>query len=803
MLLTKQNKQVMGKKFKTNQILVAALILSCALLGSCEKNAFDPEKVKATYEDKFPVKNIDPDMDWKMTRQVTIDISVYEDYGVDYTVEIFDRNPYSTDTIPHLLARGTANQEFSFHTAIDCPTVLSTLYVSRTDEADRRIFKPVAITNNRLTTSFGSQTLTRSFSPSTRSEGNFSISAMSRPYTDKEIETMLSKAVEYTGQDMDTDITNKNIFKITSTYEGSINHGGTPTPAASTLKLIIAPEAKWEIPSSQTINQGLEIIVASKGEIKLKSGSENTPALKFTNTASLTVLGTAYQEHENDEAEDTRGKISGNGWIEFSNGGTNYNAGDIDIDGINNNGGTFFNYGEIDVKKLYGPSTGSLFVNHGDLEADQIGDEKNDRGPLLENSCKIEVDGDLTSYGITLGQGAFIKCEHLHASDYINLNDNSMIKVENNSWFNNCSITGPTAPNSYALLKLNNIQQANWTGSWQSEVTQGYVINNVYCEYKGGGRDATWNFEYCCLNGTAGGNGKKGNGNAVACKPGEAPKYIPEGRCTGEGNTPGEGDPGEEPELMPYTYVFEDNFPLVGDYDFNDVVLDVSINHDRGRDNKITTTHIDVTLVAAGATKTIGAGLRLINVDRAAVASISYEGDVNRFQNTLSGSMLDNISFEDGMVIPLFGNVHGVFGVAPGTMVNTGIATAPTYTYKIKIEQSNAYQHESPVISKDNLDFFIAYKFRSMQQRMEVHLYEFWDYGATKGGTVQKENLDLAGNNTWAICVPNFRYPRESINISTLKGDDCAYPKFLDWAQNRTPDTEKWHLDPNEKNVYR
>lgn len=532
----------MGRKFKTNHILPTALVLLCALLGGCEKSAFDPEKVKATYEDKFPVKDIDPDMDWKMTRQVAIDISVYEDYGVDYTVEIFDHNPYSTDTIPHLLARGTANQEYSFRTTIDCPTVLSTLYVSRTDGAGRRIFKPVAIANNRLTTSFGSQTLTRSFSPSTRSESNISISAISRPYTDKEIETMLSKAVEYTGQDMDNDIANKNIFKITSTYEGSINHGGTPTPAVSTLKLIIAPEAKWEIPSSQTINQGLEIIVASKGEIKLKSGSENTPALKFTNTASLTVLGTAYQENENDEAEDTRGKISGNGWIEFSNGGTNYNAGDIDIDGINNNGGTFFNYGEIDVKKLYGPSTGSLFVNHGDLEADQIGDEKNDRGPLLENSCKIEVDGDLTSYGITLGQGAFIKCKHLHASGYINLSDNSMIRVQNNSWFNNCSITGPTAPNSYALLKLYNIQQANWTGNWQSEVTQGYVINNVYCEYEGGGRDATWNFEYCCLNGTAGGYGKKGNGNAVACYPGQAPRYIPEGRCTGEGNTPGEGD---------------------------------------------------------------------------------------------------------------------------------------------------------------------------------------------------------------------------------------------------------------------
>lgn len=52
-----------------------------------------------------------------------------------------------------------------------------------------------------------------------------------------------------------------------------------------------------------------------------------------------------------------------------------------------------------------------------------------------------------------------------------------------------------------------------------------------------------------------------------------------------------------------------------------------------------------------------------------------------------------------------------------------------------------------------------------MQQRMEVHLYEFWDYGATKGGTVQKENLELAGNNTWAICVPNFCYPKK---VSTL-----------------------------------
>ena len=78
-----------------------------------------------------------------------------------------------------------------------------------------------------------------------------------------------------------------------------------------------------------------------------------------------------------------------------------------------------------------------------------------------------------------------------------------------------------------------------------------------------------------------------------------------------------------------------------------------------------------------------------------------------------------------------------------------------------------------------------------------------WKYGATNAGTVQETNLELAGNNTWAICVPNFRYPNESINISNQKdNNDCAYPKFLDWARNRNV-SQDWYKYPNEGKVYR
>ena len=76
-------------------------------------------------------------------------------------------------------------------------------------------------------------------------------------------------------------------------------------------------------------------------------------------------------------------------------------------------------------------------------------------------------------------------------------------------------------------------------------------------------------------------------------------------------------------------------------------------------------------------------------------------------------------------------------------------------------------------------------------------------YGPTPGGTMQTANLDLAGNNTWAICVPNFSYPKEYINISDRENkDDCAYPLFIGWACDRNTNQD-WYMRPNKKNIYR
>ena len=83
---------------------------------------------------------------------------------------------------------------------------------------------------------------------------------------------------------------------------------------------------------------------------------------------------------------------------------------------------------------------------------------------------------------------------------------------------------------------------------------------------------------------------------------------------------------------------------------------------------------------------------------------------------------------------------------------------------------------------------------------MEVHLYEFWGYGATAAGTIQQENLDLAGNNTWqSACRMASAIPRKPSMFHVLTSPEAsAYPEFIYWAQDRTQYTE-WYEHPVEE----
>ena len=58
----------MGENIQYKRFLPLVILTVGMLLQGCKDDVFNPEKVKAAYQDRFPVKNIDPAMDWKRYR---------------------------------------------------------------------------------------------------------------------------------------------------------------------------------------------------------------------------------------------------------------------------------------------------------------------------------------------------------------------------------------------------------------------------------------------------------------------------------------------------------------------------------------------------------------------------------------------------------------------------------------------------------------------------------------------------------------------------------------------------------------
>ena len=112
----------------------------------------------------------------------------------------------------------------------------------------------------------------------------------------------------------------------------------------------------------------------------------------------------------------------------------------------------------------------------------------------------------------------------------------------------------------------------------------------------------------------------------------------------------------------------------------------------------------------------------------------------------------------------------------------------------------------------DNMDLFIArpiingyYEGQQDKTRVEVHLREFWGYRTANGANFEN-NEAIAGNRTWAIAAPNFKYPYERVPIFKIAGTDTnansGYPYFQQWASDRNQ-AKDWYLRPNPGSTYR
>ena len=113
------------------KVFTFSLLASSISFTSCvdnEKTLFNADQLKQTYEETFPVKNIDPNGDWTMSHKVTAHVSVNGDLGTDYKIQIFDADPLSSESTAKILAEGTANQSTTLNVVMDCALRTSQLF---------------------------------------------------------------------------------------------------------------------------------------------------------------------------------------------------------------------------------------------------------------------------------------------------------------------------------------------------------------------------------------------------------------------------------------------------------------------------------------------------------------------------------------------------------------------------------------------------------------------------------------------------------------------------------------------------
>ena len=228
------------------------------------------------------------------------------------------------------------------------------------------------------------------------------------------------------------------------------------------------------------------------------------------------------------------------------------------------------------------------------------------------------------------------------------------------------------------------------------------------------------------------------------------------------------------------TIAFEDMWPHVGDYDFNDLVVDYNIQEVLSANERIKDLRISLRVRALGATQKHALAFQL-PISPQGIESVTGQVIGSNAVVTLSAN-----GTEAGMrsaVIPAFTNAFELLGTREGL-----INTVPDGTTQAPYDQELTITFAEPVDRKGlGRPPYDAFLIRGGDRDHEIHMAGF--------PPTEKANMDVfntkadasdaatgqwyvdANNLPWALHLPSeFQYPRERTRI------DEVYTNFVEWA---------------------
>ncbi len=257
-----------------------------------------------------------------------------------------------------------------------------------------------------------------------------------------------------------------------------------------------------------------------------------------------------------------------------------------------------------------------------------------------------------------------------------------------------------------------------------------------------------------------------------------------------------------QPTNQTFTYLFEEDFPLPGDFDYNDVVLRIS----KGYKNASYQVELHVKLEAAGASKKIAGAIHLggIKYDDVKQVDITFGGQMDKdypLARNYIGSENTLIKGRNGeAVINLFEDVH--WALLRNSDTNGNITRLKLNTSHTDVENQSAlvypltatycitfYSREvARSLTFDRIDPFILEEYNGGV--WEVHTYKYKFNDVLKN--IFRGNQDAYDNHvSWCVVVPekDFRYPIEGMSLGTYSKQSGEvfgpYHSFAYWMQNQ------------------
>ena len=781
-------------------IAMGGILFSCVDSG---KDLYDP-----SYETSNPMGDgfAAPDgFDWSTikTENVTVEVKDEEGGLYSYLVEIYTEDPLTNENAS-VLATRTANKENNFK-ATAAITLLPTqkgIYIKQTDPRGRvevYLFDVPEDNDNFTCKLYYQESAAQNRVLMSRTATTRAVSPEKPVYT-----SIPSEAKEITEM-QGTTLLRDASYKITSDYNGTFKFDGYD----GEIKTKVYVDATWTIPTTFQFQNGIEIIVMDNAKIKASG------VMTFIRNSMLTVMDEGNVEAENisftngaPAALRNWGNVSVTNTMTLHSGATLYNGGTITSKDIAINSNTqIINDNKIELEGEFNLPSNFSLENNGEIygkkmiaNSDAVITNKNIiifetisfTNPTVNNSCSMEATISFYANGIKLNltQG-YIKAPKMEFQNgVVNLNNGSMLeattrldippgyatfygKGENTSMIKSPIIAGQgfTYDGNLAIESDNHVEKSpHWTNF--------HVQNGAYIT-----------------------------------KIGESKVTIEV--CTGTKN---EGNKGEEPEepkfpiivddTHNYAYLFEDQWPLYGDYDMNDLVMiikerTISLN----KNNKVEEFKLSIDLAATGATKSIGAAIMLDGVPASAIMQPVEFSDNSLIKSfNLNSNKIEN--GQDYAVIPLFDDAHNALGRDRYEQINTFANHSNNTNVKnisFTIKLSNPISPDELNINKLNVFIFVE---GNRNNRKEIHVI---GYQPTKlansdlfGGN--NDNSSVSGkkyyiskdNLAWGIMVPtDFKWALEYVNIKTV------YSLFTDWVTSGGVKNQEWWKTFDSSKVYK